>query len=86
MVAINMGSVMQINWQSTVEDQGNWGLIRGLSIVECNWKEFFWNSEEYILAKHQWQQQQSRELVDESNIYELSDAINRQSTAEEQGN
>ena len=57
---------MQINIQSTEEDQGNWVLIRGLSIVESKCKEFFRRPEEGLIASDQLRQQQTRDRASES--------------------
>ena len=44
---------MPINQQSTVEDQGNWGLIMGLSFFEFKCKENFRESEEVLIVEDQ---------------------------------
>ena len=54
---------MRINIQSTAEDQGRWRLIRGLFVVESNYKAKFRKSEEYLIAEDQWQQQQTKDRV-----------------------
>ena len=53
-IGIDPCSEMQINWQSTKEDQCDWGSIVGLSIEDC--KENFQKLEKDLKSENQWQQ------------------------------